>query len=92
MLQNATKDNIFKSFSCMEHDKARDIINNARVSSVPDKMIIDFHSKYKKMSTYHKYKDEIDLFVRLCCSKKMPINEKYLELRNGWLENKDLPL
>jgi hypothetical protein len=92
MIQKGTSDNIYGSFGCMSDEKARSILNNSSIKDVSDQHVANIHALYKKMSTYHKYKEQIDLFVKLCMSKKHPVGEKYLELRDGWVNNKQLPL
>lgn len=92
LLVKNTDDNIYNSFGCLDDERARLVLNNSKITDVSDQMVNSLMAKYKKMSTYHKYKDEIDLFVKLCMSKKHPLSEKYLELRDGWLVNKQLPI
>jgi hypothetical protein len=92
LLKKNVDDNIYKSFGCMNDETVRNTINSSKITDVSDDRINDFYGRYKKMSTYHKYKDNIDLFIKLCMSKKHPLSDKFLELRNGWLNNKQLPL
>lgn len=90
MLNTDTKDSLVNAFNCINTEKVRDIINSANRAAVGTELVHGIHAKLKKMSTYCRYKEEIDNFVSMCCSNSMPLPEAKLELRRSWIDN--LPL
>jgi len=89
MVSNTGK-NLQTVFNCMNTETVRDLINQSKASDIDDTLLDEIHKKLKKMSNYHKYKQEIELLVSTCKNTKTPIPQNKLMLKRGWLENKPL--
>lgn len=90
MMDSGDGDNLITSFGCIRTERVRDLVNNAVASSVDTDLVRDIHRRLKQMSTYCLYKDQIDLFIKLCCSSKMPLPTSKLELRRSWINGQAL--
>ncbi|MCK5016147.1 MAG: hypothetical protein KAS32_03665, partial [Candidatus Peribacteraceae bacterium] len=90
MLNTNSDENILTSFDCLNTEKVRDTINSAKASSVDTDLIHSIHGKLRQMSTYCMYRDEINMFIKLCCSDNMPLPTNKLDLKRSWLANKPL--
>lgn len=84
------KDNLQSSFDCRDSEEVRTLVNLSKISDVSISDIRKIHIKLKGMATYSRYKSEIDEFIKLCCSKSMPVSNKKLDLKPGWLHGKTL--
>lgn len=90
MMGTDSGDNLQSSFKCQDSEKIRTLINKSSISDVSITSVRKIHDKFKGMATYSRYKAEIDEFIKICCSKSMPLSKQNLELRRGWIENKSL--
>ena len=90
MLNTTEGDNLISSFDCIDTETVRSLINSAKPASVDTNLIHTIHGKLKNMSTYCIYKNDIDNFIKLCCSTSMPLKTNQLELRESWIHNKSL--
>jgi hypothetical protein len=88
MLETNRKDNLLKSFSCLETEKVRALVNNSKVSDVNVNLVRDIQKKIREMSTYPTYKGGIDDFFRVCAATKATPTKRQLFLKRGWLEEK----
>lgn len=90
MLHVSDDNNILRSFSCEDSEIVRNLINKASAKEVSIALVHSIHNKLKRMSNYHRYKEIIDDFIKICC--KDPPTENSLNLKPSWLENKPLCL
>lgn len=90
MLQLNDNKNLLASFSCMDSEVVRKLINEASAKDVSISMVGDIHTRLKQMSNYHQYKEIIDDFIKICC--KNPPDKNKLNLKSSWIENKPLDL
>ncbi len=90
MMNTSGTDNLQHSFQCEDSEKIRTLVNHSKISDVSVTDVRKIHDRFKGMATYSKYKSEIDEFIKICCSKSMPLPKQKLELRNGWINNNPL--
>lgn len=90
MLRITNDKNLEKSFKCLDHDKVIELINGSNNSTVNTDLIRQIHGRLKSMSTYNRYKGEINNFIKLCCQKQLPFSGQNLSLKRGWIENKPI--
>lgn len=90
MLETTAKDNLLKSFNCLDTEKARKLVNEAIKNRVNNDLINNIYSRLKQMTTYDRYKEHIDYFCSICKSSNMPPTSKKLDIREGWFGNTSL--
>ena len=83
-------DNLLTSFECLNTEEVRNKVNEARTSSISTELVGNIHTRLRKMSTYCRYKEEINNFFKICCSSDFPLPAKKLELKLSWLNNNPL--
>lgn len=88
MLEKDRKDNLLKSFSCLDTEKIREFVNNSKASDIKVDLVREIQKKVRQMSTYPVYKEGIDDFFNLCATTNSTPTKKQLLLKSGWLENK----
>jgi hypothetical protein len=90
MIKTEDGDSLVRAFSCKDTEVIRGLVNKARHSEVSTELVHEIHGRLKKMSTYCVYKEAIDGFIKLCCSKNTPLPTSKLDLKRNWVAKKSL--
>lgn len=93
---NARFDNkvsFLRDMGCSSDAHVKEILHNSSLTLVSDEDVSSIHTRLKNMSTYEKYKEYIDAFIKYTSvSSTKAASIKFDKFRNNWLNKRSFEL
>ena len=74
-----------RDWGCIESEKAAKMLNDSDPAKVPATIVNRAAKKLKNISTYGRYKNEIDEFIKLVKLSQKDRSRLNLDIKDSWL-------